>query len=137
MEVNNEKIDEMIAVMQAYKEGKTIECRMFCYDDWKEADDVQWNWVLYDYRVKPESKYVPYDSVSEIDRSKWVREKEYPSALRAINMINTTPNEVHISGYGWHTLEEFFETYEYEDGTPCGKLVVDEDGTPWGKVVKE
>lgn len=116
-------IDEMCAVMQAFKEGKTIECRMFMYDEWEETDDIEWDWALFDYRVKPESEYVPYDSVSEIDRSKWVRKKDAPNLLRAITMINASENELHISGHCPLTLERFFEFFEYEDGTPCGKLV--------------
>ena len=116
-------IDEMCAVMQAFKEGKTIECRMFMYDEWEETDDIEWNWVLFDYRIKPESKYVPYDSVLEIDRSKWVRKKDVPGMLRAITVIDTDKNRVYIEQFCWYTLEEFFEHFEYEDGTPCGKLV--------------
>jgi len=46
--------DEMIAVMQAEKSGKTIQENHLDEADW---DDVQfpcgWNWVSYDYRVKP------------------------------------------------------------------------------------
>ena len=116
-------IDEMCAVMQAFKDGKKVECRMIGYDDWEETDDVQWNWALFDYRVKPEPEYVPYDWVFEVNRSKWVRNKNYPGVLRPITMIDTIKNAVHITGCGWNNLEEFFKRYEYEDGTPCGKLV--------------
>lgn len=117
-------IDEMCAVMQAYKEGKTIEYRMSdCDDDWCKIDNIHWDWHCFDYRVKPEPKYVPYDSVSEVDRNKWVREKVFPSKLKAITMIDTSNNRVFITATGWLILGEFFEYYEYEDGTPCGKLV--------------
>lgn len=117
-------IDEMCAVMQAYKEGKTIEYRCGSFDDeWAEIDDIHWDWNGFDYRIKPEPKYVPYDSVFEVDRSKWVREKVFPSKLKAITMIDTSNNRVFITATGWLILGEFFEYYEYEDGTPCGKLV--------------
>lgn len=49
---------EMIAVMQAYEEGKKIQCR----DSWKEGlcwHDIcepSWNWYNYDYRIKPEEE---------------------------------------------------------------------------------
>lgn len=119
-------IDEMCAVMQAFKDGKKIECkfRRLDGDTWDVAVKPHWNWEELDYRVKPEPKYVPYGSVSEIDRSKWVRgKKEYPGVLRLISMIDTFTNKVYITEYQWLYMDDFFNRFEYEDGTPCGKLV--------------
>ena len=56
-------IDYMIAVMQAAKEGKTIQSRRrhprpdidAC---WRDAPEPSWNWSTYDYRVKPEPRRV-------------------------------------------------------------------------------
>lgn len=114
-------IDEMCAVMQAFKEGKRVECRMFNYDEWEEADEIEWDWALFDYRIKPESEYVPYGSVSEVNRNKWVRKKSAPDILREIILMDTAKNEVYIAGYGFVTLVGFFNYFEYEDGTVCGK----------------
>lgn len=115
-------IDEMIEVMKAYKEGKTIECRMFGYDDWEEAVDVEWNWVLSDYRVKPEPKYVPYDSVDEVEKDKWIMRKG-SNRIDKITSIDREDNTVFFDI--WEDLQNLFENYTYEDGTPCGKLVND------------
>jgi len=49
-------LDEMIAVMQAAKEGKTIECRIsnaHALSHWYEEKNPWWNWKEFDYRVKP------------------------------------------------------------------------------------
>lgn len=116
-------IDEMCAVMQAFKNGKQIEYKLSETSDWVEVSNPIWNWGGLDYRVKPEPKYVPYDSASEIDKSKWVREKAFSCRLKAIGAINTANNEVFITAAHWFTLGEFFEMFEYEDGTPCGKRV--------------
>lgn len=118
-------IDEMCAVMQAFKDGKKIECKFSRLDGdtWDETVKPHWNWEQLDYRVKPEPKYVPYDSVNEVDRSKWVKRKDIPSVLRAIIMMDTIKDAVYITRFDWVTLKEFFENYEYEDDTPCGKLV--------------
>ena len=46
---------EKIAVMQAAKEGKTIECRIsnaHALSHWYEEKNPRWNWLDYDYRVK-------------------------------------------------------------------------------------
>lgn len=44
----------MIAVMQAYADGKKIEWQG--YGVWQEAVDPWWDWVHMDYRIKPEPK---------------------------------------------------------------------------------
>lgn len=55
---------EMIAVMQASEEGKTIEYRISrisdpaAKDEWDENQAPAWNWSEYDYRVKPEPREI-------------------------------------------------------------------------------
>ena len=49
-------VDHMIAVLQAFKEGKTIQCRYRSNgaDDWVDVRGIaQWNWPTFDYRIKP------------------------------------------------------------------------------------
>ena len=50
-------IDHMIAVLQAFKEGKTIQYRARCNrgtdENWGDAPSQIWNWASYDYRIKP------------------------------------------------------------------------------------
>lgn len=49
-------IDEMIAVMQASKEGAVIQCRRTGDTKWETAQGPVWNWLSYVYRVKPEPR---------------------------------------------------------------------------------
>ncbi|KAB7765372.1 hypothetical protein [Xanthomonas sp. LMG 12461] len=47
---------EMIAVMQAFERGEDIQCiRLGIVDDWVKCTTppYKWNWVGYDYRIKP------------------------------------------------------------------------------------
>ena len=50
-------IDHMIAVTQAFKEGKAIQSRHRPHRDidvcWKDAPNPSWEWATFDYRVKP------------------------------------------------------------------------------------
>lgn len=113
-------IDEMIEVMQAYKDGKTIEFTDFYYDDnWKEIDSPYWNWRLFDYRVKPEPKYVPYDSVDEVEKDKWIKSK----ATGFLYRICSIKEDMIYFELGSDDTKELFDLFTYEDGTPCGKLV--------------
>ena len=48
--------EEMIAVMQAYADGETIQCQVLDGCIWTNvcSDSPVWDWVYFDYRVKPE-----------------------------------------------------------------------------------
>ena len=48
-------IHEQIAVMQAFANGKEIECLLkHVVMDWDTIKNPQWNWASCDYRIKPE-----------------------------------------------------------------------------------
>lgn len=50
--------DEMIAVIQAYKEGKTIQYRHKLDETatWHDCQDIYWNFPALVYRIKPEPR---------------------------------------------------------------------------------
>lgn len=58
-------IKEMIAVMQAFADGKKIEFRASPGDDWEEVNLPSWNWNRLTYRIKPEPKLRPYKNAEE------------------------------------------------------------------------
>lgn len=87
---------------------------------------------VYPYFVleKVEPEYVPFDLSNEEDRAKlrgaWVREKggERELAVTAI-YLDERPPFVELNDNGF-TAEELFEDFDFLDGTPCGKLEVEE-----------
>lgn len=46
---------EKCKVMEAFIEGKTIECRSKYAGKWTECPGPIWDWVHFNYRVKPET----------------------------------------------------------------------------------
>lgn len=52
---------EMIAVMQAYEEGRQIQCKRPWEEelDWVDASSPVWNWHSFDYRIKPRKEEKP------------------------------------------------------------------------------
>ena len=116
---------EMIAVMQAFYDGKEIECSSRGENDWLWTANPMWDWSNNDYRIKPEPpepKYVPYDSVTEVDKDKWIKNKGNGILSRIMGIDANEALCVRLIG-GWRTLKDLFEYYTYEDGTPCGKKV--------------
>lgn len=56
-DIPNEKqnIDKMFEVLNAYKDGKKIECRFkdrTKRDSWSYIKQPDWNWARFEYRVK-------------------------------------------------------------------------------------
>lgn len=47
-------IQDMIDVMQAYRDGKTIECAQKPLGNWGTSSKPVWNFMFFDYRVKSE-----------------------------------------------------------------------------------
>ena len=120
----------MIEVMQAYESGEQIEF-MGCSRKWKDTTDPIWDWVRYDYRIKPKPKYVPFDTPEEFlaaqrKHGETVRCKIDDELYHVY--VNNSSETILVSHYG-HTgsiitnIVNLFGKYEFSDGTPCGKEV--------------
>ena len=108
---------EMIAVMQAYVDGKEIESANNSFTDkiWYDTIDPIWNWYENDYRVKPTSEYVPFTfEDAEFLIGKVVKSKDE----NWIEMITWCDND-EASSISYSTL---LYGYTFIDGSPCGKL---------------
>jgi len=117
-------IEEMIALMTAYKEGKKIECRKSGEesDPWKRIDSPGWNWYYYDYRVAPQPKYRPFANAEEVmeaikEHGDWVKNKKgcYLKILIIAKNIEFGGNIMEYS-------DVLQEGWTFADGTPFGKL---------------
>lgn len=61
--------EEMLAVIQAHKEGKGVQVRLVNSVDWEDVQVPLWNFHTYAYRIKPEPKpdIVRYGNLSAHD----------------------------------------------------------------------
>lgn len=109
-------IDEMIAVMTAYKEGKKIEVYDYLKQIWIDAEHPCWDWDAEDYRVKSEPKYRPYANVKEIikDMQKhggWLKHKVNGEYMFLTYMYDDEDFSPIMDDFVWAN-----------DGSPCGVL---------------
>lgn len=135
--------EEMIEVMQAYADGKKIESTVNGYNKWSDCDYPTWEWVAFDFRVKKEPTYRPYESVDEmlddfckrcrkhgmtVSRSPmgepfiWLLSKD-SKTIRLATAYDKEQGCIRIFGGCLSTLQDIFENYTYKDGSPCGKKV--------------
>lgn len=65
--------NEILAVVQAHKNGKQIQCKSKINSDWRDCYDNKphWNFQSFDYRIKPEKLRVSRPMVKEENIPFW------------------------------------------------------------------
>lgn len=123
--MTREELKEAAKVMEAYANGKKIQCNYNCQDDegWVDTDNPSFNWDKYVYRIKPESKYRPFKTQEECWNEilkhqpfGWV--KEISSEM--LYLINGISNESIVIMEDINSFKEAMNIYEFKDGTPFG-----------------
>ena len=121
---------EMIEVMQAYDRGEQIERRDRCGNNWFLSPVPSWDWVQYDYRIKPKPTYRPYKNAAEF----LAAQKEHGMNIRRkgcnyyILPLYITDNIISIqysrSDGSVVSVDKLYidllREYTWQDGTPCG-----------------
>lgn len=121
---------EMIEVMQAYDRGEQIERRDRCGNNWFLSPVPSWDWVQYDYRVKPKLTYRPYKNAAEF----LAAQKEHGMNIRRkgcnyyILPLYITDNMISIqyprSDGSVVSVDKLYidllREYTWQDGTLCG-----------------
>ena len=120
---------EMIDVMQAYDRGEKVQL-LNIDGNWEDKENPAWNWAKCDYRVKPKTRYVPFDTPEEFltayrKHGEFIENKESGEKMNAyvdkngIVILSTALN----CTYTFESLGTLFGCYKFSDGTPCGKEV--------------
>lgn len=125
---------EFYPILQAFAEGRVIECRTKPsalskswrdLNDWTEMKDISF-WDNIEYRIKPEPTYRPFKDVKECWNEMlkhkpfgWIKGKE-GEHYSLITSIIADEEEVYINGIGGFVLDENMEHYTFADGTPFG-----------------
>ena len=120
------KVSEQIAIIKAYKDGKTIEQKRFDRNEWESivyVEDFPFDFVMNEYRIKPVPKYRPYESVDEAfnDAKKhgfWMQNVDR-MYLRFIDGFHINKNsDIFICDY---CVDDILDMFVWaDDGSPCG-----------------
>lgn len=125
---------EMIGVMQAFVEGKTIQFTSNGGIEWEITTCPSWNWDRFTYRVKPEKEYRPYENTDEMIED-WKTRFEVPDwptySMPLIWVVQKgTDRKIFLSDismddvtavFSYTSMNGLLEGYTYLDGSPCGK----------------
>lgn len=119
--MNREEAKELIPIMQAFADGKTIE--FFKQGEWMELNDPDFMWSAHKYRIKPEPKYRPFKDKEECWNEMlkhqpfgWV--KAYNGELFCIERVFGAGATYK---YATWSFKEYLENkYTFADGTAFG-----------------
>lgn len=122
-------IEEKIAVMQAYADGKKIEYKLKTKDNWCINPNPDWNWGACEYRVKSEKKIRPYtfeELQAEMAKGKiavkQLEETRIITITDVMHHYNGYVKSVELAGSSIISFEQLMEGYQWLDGTSCGIL---------------
>lgn len=123
--MTKEATKNLIAVMQAYVDGKQIQYTDAESENWTDIESPEWD-PNYDYRVKPESSYRPFrnaeDCWQEMQKHQpfgWVRFCGTYSAVVAVSNVDVSV--VTVNGdVVVYPFVEVKEDHTFADGTPFG-----------------
>ena len=120
---------EFYPILQAYAEGRAIECRTKpstiegsdVLNDWTEMKEIEY-WNNIEYRIKP--KYHPFKNVEEC----WAEMKKHQpfgyvkdgNGSKFIIGVMDSDNTIFVCEDGTRTFDEIFKYYTFADGTPFG-----------------
>ena len=119
------KVSEQIAIMKAYKDGKTIEVKRCDETKWESIvyiENYPFDFVLNDYRIANEPKYRPYKSVEEaFNEAKkhefWTKEISTGFIIN-VGAFSKNFKDIYINGYNQNNFLDKFVWAD--DDSPCG-----------------
>ena len=128
--MTREEAKELLPIMQAFAEGKTIEYRE-SGGAWKVAHTPTWSSCLF-YRIKPEPKCRPFKTKEECWNEMmkhqpfgWLKSKKngrfhcigevsWSDEFKTVNITLSTSESLSRSS------DSVFDEYTFADGTPFG-----------------
>ena len=133
--MNRKEIAELMSIIQAFLEGKTIERKTRSWElnkgwhdvtQWEETEELIFR-DTFVYRIKPEPKYRPFANIEECwnEMQKhqpfgWIRSKDNGS--RALITLMTSERDISINSFSGLTMYELMEKVTFDDGAVFGIL---------------
>ena len=123
--MTREEIKEAAKVMEAYANGKKIQCNdnHLGNGEWVTTDNPSFNWDKYEYRIKPESKYRPFKSQEEC----WEEMHKHPDFGWVLcdgvylHLLDVYCNATHTNEqHDGIDYDDALEELTFTDGAPFG-----------------
>lgn len=142
-----QNIDEMIKILNAYKEGKTIEHRFRnrdIGDSWGGIDmqNPEWNWGIFEYRVKPDLEEIVHKKfnakIKSVKKARRMTNRELADLMATGKVEKCYPH--YVDGRDVTKVYRTHSHYRNREDSPCAKsILIRYEGTnEWVKpLIKE
>ena len=124
--MTREDAKQLLPIIQAFSEGKCIQTKTG--SGWVNMENMSFAGKPKAYRIKPESKYRPFENAEECWQEMlkhqpfgWLKNKN-DGHLTLITVVDDEDMMVLSGNKGWDFLG-IFKTYTFADGTPFGVKV--------------
>jgi hypothetical protein len=127
--MDRKQAKELLPIIQAFAEGKTIEIRSnskYNPGEWIETATPTFDIKSHEYRIKPEPKYRPFANAEECWQEMkkhepfgWVKDKQdgHYALITAVEDGARATGLNGVIGWNFTTLKKYFD---FADGTPFG-----------------
>ena len=128
--MTREEVKEMLPVLQAFADGKTIESRCIKGDKslWYDDEDPIFDNDL-EYRIKPELEYRPFNDAEECWQEMlkhqpfgWVKDKK-DGHHALITAVDDDTCGMSLNGNAAWSLSGIMDLFTFADGVPFGVKV--------------
>lgn len=125
--MTREQAKELLPIIQAFVDGKTIEARTNSISKWVETTTPKFD-LLHEYRIKPEPKYRPFKNVEDCWQEML---KHQPFGWVKIDGQYTNITKIDHKNLLFRTTQGFWY-HIHRDGIVKDSVVTFADGTPFG-----
>lgn len=134
--MNRNQAKEFYPILQAYAEGRVIECRTKPsalskswqdMNEWTEMKELEY-WVNVEYRIKPEPKYRPFKDAkecwAEMQKHQPVGFMKFKDTESGYYMLTSIARGVGVGiNDSLFSYDRVFDDYTFADGLPFGVKV--------------
>ena len=123
--MNRTEIKSFLPILQAFADGKEIECRE--EDEWYRVLEICNQMNPQDYRIKPEPKYRPFKNAEEC-WTEMLKHQPFGYTYDRLNDIRDCITKVATTGVSYDSptvmsFAEIFGRFVFADGVPFGMKV--------------
>ena len=127
--MTREKVKELLPILEAYANGKTIQyCNQeYHWEDVKPDEHLDFGGDVINYRIKSEPKYRPFKNAEECFEEMqkhqpfgWVKNEQMKFNIVCIRPNGTVRTVINNGIYNsWYSFKDSFQL-KFIDGTPFG-----------------